>query len=208
MDTLFQIIGLLGALFTLAVTILMLFTFRKERRITAFSPLISAVLSLVILPVLILLSGARLNLWLGMPILALGLLVGFLRGLTTQLYYKGEQVVGRHSLFFLLGWGGSLALAQFLNILGSALLASVGLIPVFLSTGTQVGMNANIFLRRLTMRPPAPVPSAGRVQPGLPEQVGPPSPPTPPERARAAGPAVLGLPERRPRASTDSDTQR
>ena len=200
MDTILRLIGFLGAVFTVAMTVLMLFTFRKERRISTFSPLWSAVLSLVMLPVFILLSGARLNLLLAIPILALGLLAGFLRGLTTRLTYKDGQVVGRNSRLFLLGWGGSLVLAQLLNLFGSALLASVGLMPLFLSTGTQVGMNGNVFLRRLMMQPPLPVPSVDRARPGLPERAGTAAqaPPGLPERDRKATPP--GLPERKPRS--------
>ena len=54
MDTIFRLISFLGVVFTVAMTVLMLFTFRKERRINTFSPLWSAVLSLVMLPVFIL----------------------------------------------------------------------------------------------------------------------------------------------------------
>ncbi len=185
MDTIFRLIGFLSAVFTVAMTILMLFTFRKERRVGLFAPLLSAVLSLVMLPVFILLSGARLNPLLAIPLFAFGLLIGFLRGLTTRLYYKGGQVVGRNSMLFLLGWGGSLVIAQLLNLLGSALLASVGLMPLFLSTGTQVGMNANIFLRRLMMRPPPPTPYINRVRSGPPERARISPPPSLPERTRA-----------------------
>jgi hypothetical protein len=46
--------------------------------------------------------------------------------------------------------------------------------PLFLSTGTQVGMNGNIFFRRLLMRPPPSVPAVDSVPapPGLPERDG------------------------------------
>jgi hypothetical protein len=197
METIFRLIGFLSAVLTVAMTVLMLFTFRRERPISTFSPFLSAILSLVMLPVFTLLSGARLNPLLAIPILALGLLIGFLRGLTTRLTYKDGQVVGRNSLLFLLGWGGSLVLAQFLNLFGSAFLASIGLMPVFLSTGTQVGMNGNVFLRRLMMQPSLPVPSVDRARLELPERAGASAPPpTLPERAGAAAPTPPGLPER------------
>jgi len=92
---------------------------------------------------------------LGLAILVLGLVVGFLRGVTTRLRYQWEGVVGKNSVLFLLSWGGSLGLAQRLNLFRSAFLASLGLGPVFLSTGRQVGMNTNILIRRLLTRPPA-----------------------------------------------------
>ncbi|MGD9029514.1 MAG: hypothetical protein PVG25_06845 [Anaerolineae bacterium] len=196
MASILRLIGFLSAVFTLVLTVLMLFNFRKERRIGAVSPLLSAAVSLLLLPVFMLLSGARLKLLLGIPILALGLLIGFLRGMATRLTYKDGQVIGRNSMLFLLGWGGSLVLAQLLTLGGSALLASVGLMPMFLSTGTQVGMNGNIFLRRLMMKPP---PSVDAMEPGrlgLPEEARAPSrPPSPPERERATSPGPPGLPE-------------
>lgn len=170
MDAVFRLIGLLATLFTIAMTLFMLFSFRKERRIGTVSPFVAMVLSLAMLPVFMVLSGARLNLLLALPIMAIGLLVGFLWGQTTRLYYRDGQVMGRHSLFFLLAWGGSLALGQGLNLLGSALLASVALLPLFLSTGTQVGINANLFLRRLVMEPLEEVTPIDVNQLGLPER--------------------------------------
>ncbi len=170
MDTIFRLIGLLGAVFTLAMTLLMLFTFRGERRIGIFSPFFSMILSVATLPIFMLLSGARLNPLLALPIMVFGLLVGFLRGQTTRLYYEEGQVMGRHSFFFLLGWGGSLALGTLLNLFGSALLASTGLLPLFLNTGTQVGINANIFLRRLVMQPHQEAAPIDVARLGLPER--------------------------------------
>jgi hypothetical protein len=174
MDGILRFLNLLMVLFTGAMTIVMLFTFRKERPIGRFSALWSAGLSLLILLTFVLLSGARLDLLLGVPVFGLGLVVGFLRGLATRLYAKDGQVVRRNSLFFLLGWGSSLALAQLFAMLDSALLASVGLLPLVLTTGTQVGLEGNIFLRRLMMRTPPPAAggsgSGVRAPAGLPER--------------------------------------
>jgi hypothetical protein len=195
MPSILRLIGFLSAAFTLALTVLMLFNSRKERRIGTVSPLLSAAVSLLLLPVFMLLSRARLNLVLGLPILAVGLLIGFLRGMTTRLYYKDGQVMGRNSMLFLLGWGGSLVLAQLLSTLGSALLASIGLLPMFLSTGTQVGMNGTIFLRRLMMQPAPEIPSVGGGRAKLPVPARTASPPTLPERERPvapAGPKLVG----------------
>jgi len=158
MDSVLRLVGCLFTLLTVAMTLAMVLTFRKERRIGLFAPLISGLLSLVLLPIFIALSGASLNLCIGLPILILGGVLGYLRGQTTKMYYKDSEVVGRASIFFLLLWGVSLILAQFLNIVGSVLLSAIGLIPLFFSTGTQVGLNANIFLRRLLLQSKAPTP--------------------------------------------------
>ena len=155
MDTIYRIISLLSIGLTVVLIIVMLLTFRKERRIGAFSLLISAGLSLIMLPAFILLSGARLRLLIGLPLLAIGLLVGTLRGFATRLYHRDGHVVGKRSLWFLAGWGLSLVLAQLLSLAGSTILASVGLMPMYLSTGTQIGITGNLLLRRLFLRAPA-----------------------------------------------------
>ena len=142
------------AALTVVLTLLMLVTFRSEKRISFLSSFLSAVLSMVLLPVFLAVTGARLNPILGVPVLVLGLLVGFAKGQTMRLYYKGNGVMGRHSLLFLLFWGTSLVAVQLLTTLESRLWSSVGLLPVFFTTGTQVGMYTNLALRRLLIRPP------------------------------------------------------
>ena len=168
MNTVLQLINLLASFVTLAVTVRGLLEFRKERPIRALSLFISALLSLLILAAFTRLSGARLTPLLGVPILALGVLIGFLRGLATRLYRRDGKVLGKNSMLFLLGWGGSLAMAQLLNMLGSALASSLGLMPLLLSTGTQVGISGNLFLRRVLMRSPAPGTTSKRPPPDLP----------------------------------------
>ena len=155
MDIAWRVINLFGIVFTAAMTVVMLFTYRVPKRIAVFPLLLSILLSLVALPTFVWLSGARLSLWIGVPAFLLGLVIGAIRGLTMRLSYESGQVVGRRSSLFLLGWGGSLVVAQALAMAGSALLASAGLIPLYLTTGTEVGVQANLLLRRLLWRPGA-----------------------------------------------------
>ena len=154
MDVIYKIVGFIGAVVATGMTVMMLLTFRKPRRISPFSLLSSVLLGAILLPIYIWISDVPINLYVGFPFLCLGLLVGFLRGQTTQLRFVGDQVVGQHSWFFLLAWGSSLALSQLLNLFGGGLLASLGLLPVFLSTGTQVGIYGNLLLRRIAMVKP------------------------------------------------------
>jgi hypothetical protein len=167
METLLRLVTFLCTLFSLLMTAIVLFTYRRERRVGVLSTLLSVALSLLMLGVFVLLSGACLNWLVALPALALGLLVGFVRGMATRLYYRDGWVVGRNSMLFLLGWGASLVLAQVLTLLGSALLASLGLLGLFLGTGTQVGIGVNVLLRRLFLRPPpAEGGAVGRSAPG------------------------------------------
>ena len=153
MDSIARTVSLVGIAVTVVMTLVMLFTFCKDRPIKPRTLLLSALLSLVMLPVLMLFSRTRLNPVVALPALVMGLLVGGIRGRTTKLVYRDGVVMGRNSMFFLLGWAGSLLLAQAVNLLGSALLSSLGIIPLFLSTGTQVGMSGDLLLRRLRLKP-------------------------------------------------------
>jgi TolB protein len=154
MDIILKIVGFIGSVVAAGMTVVMLLTFRKPRRISTFPLLSSVLLSGILLPIYIWISGVPINFYVGFPFLCLGLLVGFLRGHTTQLRFVGNEVFGQHSWFFLLAWGSSLALSQLLNLFGGGLLASLGLLPVFLSTGTQIGLYGNLLLRRISLVSP------------------------------------------------------
>jgi hypothetical protein len=149
MDLIFRLVTLLSVGFTLAATVLMVIAFRKERRIGLLSLFLSLPLSGITLPVFVLLSGARLRWALALPALALGLLIGLVGGALTRLYRRDGVVVGRYSTLLLVGWGGSLLLSQGLALFGSVVLSAVGLVPLCLSTGTQVGMTLSLLVRRL-----------------------------------------------------------
>ena len=144
--------------FTAVMTLAMLISFRKARPIGPLRLLLSAALSLVILPAYLLIAGVRLNLWIGSALFLLGVFLGALRGLAVRLYHQEDRIVGKYSLLSLLLWGFSLGLAILLGQARSPVIAALGLIPLFFTTGVQVSMNLVIFLRRLWIRPPRPAP--------------------------------------------------
>ena len=149
--------------------------------------LLSVALSIAGLLLYVLLSGARTSWIAAAAALALGLAIGSIQGWTTRLAWRDGQVVGRNSWLFLLAWGGSYAVAHALNLLGSSLLSSSGLLLLCLATGTQVGVGANILIRRLLLARagaaagPLPERSAPAPRSQLPPAA-PPPPPTLPER--------------------------
>ena len=49
----------------------------------------------------------------------------------------------------LLGWGSSLLVTQLLTLTGAGLAASIGLMGLVFSTGTTLGRDLNLFVRRL-----------------------------------------------------------
>lgn len=154
MDILLRIVSLFFSGIAVMLTVLMLLSYRKERSFPPLSMLFSGAMSLIILVVFIAISGAKLNQLIAIPLFIFGALFGVIRGFTVKLYYRDDRVVGKYSLLSLLGWGGSYVLAILLNSFDSVLMASLGLAPLWLATGTQVFLNATLFLRRLFMRAP------------------------------------------------------
>ena len=151
---LYKIINLASAFFMVVMTAVMLFTFRKPRRITFLSSIFSALMSIIMPVIFLLISGVKPDLRLALPVFGFGLLLGFIRGLILKLEFVGDQVVGKHSIIFLLLWGLSLALNQALSTPNLTALMAVGLAALFLSTGTQVGFYGIITVRRLALLPP------------------------------------------------------
>lgn len=153
MDTIFQTISLVSAVAIAGITIVTLFASNKERCLNPLTLLFSIVVALLMLPVFMFLSHARLNLLLALPLLAFGFIVGLVWGLTTRMYFKRGHVVGRPSLLALGVWGGSWVLSQISNLFGSPLFAALGLVPLVFTTGTQVGRDSNILLRLWMVKP-------------------------------------------------------
>jgi hypothetical protein len=153
MEAVWRVVTLASSALAVAGTIAMIVTYRRERRIGPGSLVFSIVLSAAMLLAFAWAGGVKANPWMAGLALVVGLLAGIVRGLGTQLQRRNGQVVGRHSLLFLLGWGLSYALAAALNLLGSVLASAAGLLALCLSTGTQVGLNGWLLVRCLTLRP-------------------------------------------------------
>ena len=152
MNPIYSIIGAVGGVFAVVMTIISAISYRKPKKVSLVTSIFSGLIALLSLGALVFLGNIRIELLIALPLLVVGLLLGFLRGQAVKLYWESEVVIGRNSILFLIVWGLSLALSQFLGLLGSTLLASLGLIPAVFSTGLQLGYYGNIFLRRLFMR--------------------------------------------------------
>jgi len=148
MNTLLTLLGLLSSVILFVMTLVSIFTLRKPRKITVLGTLLSGVIAGLSLLTVVVLGGMRLNLLLALPILLLGMLLGFVRGQMVKFSPLGNVIIGRNSVLLAILWGASLGVSLLLGLLGSPLLATLGLVPVILSTGLQLGYSANHFLRR------------------------------------------------------------
>jgi hypothetical protein len=137
---------------SLALSIFALFHLYGERRVGLDSTVFSILITAVMLPLFLFLSGAQLKLFLGLPLLILGMFVGFLWGYTMRLVCRNGQTFVHYSLLFIGGWLGSWILVEVFGFVRSVLLVTLGLVPVYLSTGATMGMNLNLLVRRWRMR--------------------------------------------------------
>lgn len=152
MDILSRLLALAAAAFTVGMTAVMLFTFRKPRRLSVGSTLISMIIAVLVPQIYILISGIRIQTAIAAPLLISGFLLGFARGHSTEILVQDGKTYTRLSLLALLGWGLSLSLAQVMGFLQTGWLAAIGLLPVAFSTGMQLGLQGNLFLRLMVQR--------------------------------------------------------
>ncbi len=149
MDNFLRTIQIIGLIASLVLTLVMVFTFRKPRLVQPWGKLLSIALSLAMLFFYLLFSGTGLTPAVSTPVFILGLVVGAIRGLGLRFEVENGQVQARGSVLFLLAWGGSWILTQLVAFWASGLLFSIGLILVYLSTGTQVGLDGITLIRRI-----------------------------------------------------------
>ncbi len=149
MSTVFSILGAIGGMVVVVLTIISALIYRKPRKIKLLTNIFYVVFTLVSLFVLIFIGGIKLRSIFIIPLVTAGMLLGFLRGQSVSFNWQGNQVIGKNSIFFVLFWGFSLTLSLFLGLLDSPLLASLGLIPAVFSSGLQLGYYLNVISRRL-----------------------------------------------------------
>jgi len=149
MNILMTLIGVTTSLFVFLLTIISAFALRKPRKISILGTLISGLIALLALLIVLLLSGMRINWLLAVPTLFFGMLIGFLRGQFVKFRMLGKQVIAYNSILIIILWGFSLGISLLLGLLDPFLLASLGLLPVFFSSGLQMGISTNFFLRRI-----------------------------------------------------------
>jgi hypothetical protein len=151
MAILLNIVTVIFSVLILVLTVLRLSSYTKPKKFNLTSIFSSIALSLGTLVVFLLVSGARLNLWIGIVLFILGGMWGVIRGLTIKMYRQEGDVIVRNAALSLIGYGGSMALSSLMNSFDSALLAALGLIPLFMSTGTSVAIKLTVLVRRMLM---------------------------------------------------------
>ena len=148
---LFRVVGLIGmALFALSI-VTMLLTFRKARKISAWSLAIGAVVSVFCTWIFFALAGAPLSAAAIVLAIAAGAMVGVGWSLTNLLFIDGNTVRARGNAWFLAVWALSLMMTQAAALAGGRTPYAVALVS-FLGMGLAVGNSMGLLARYFRAR--------------------------------------------------------
>ncbi len=148
---LFRIVGIVGmALFALSV-VTMLLTFRKARKLSPWSLVIGAVVSVACTLIFFTLGGMPLSASAIVLAVAAGAMVGIGWSLTNLLFIDGEAVRSRGNIWFLAVWALSLIMTQATALAGVKTPYAVALVS-FLGMGLAVGNSLGLLARYFRAR--------------------------------------------------------
>lgn len=143
---LFRIVGLIGmALFALSV-VTMLLTFRKARKLSPWSLVIGAVVSMLCTWFFFALAGAPLSVAAILLAVAAGAMVGVGWSLTNLLFIDSGTIRARGNIWFLAVWAVTLIMTQVATLAGGKTPYAVALVS-FLGMGLAVGNSLGLLAR-------------------------------------------------------------
>jgi len=86
------------------------------------------------------------GIWFGLLLAGLGF--GYIWGKSSKLYQKNDRIMIKRSAMHLLFWASAYTLTHLLTAIFPANIAAAGLAAMFFSTGSTIGTNAYIILKK------------------------------------------------------------
>lgn len=156
MEVLFSVIMkvvsvFLLVVFMLSVTLLIL-TFRKPRKVSIVSQLITIAISLTCLLIFSLLINYYPPVWLWLLMVMTGAGLGIVWSRSTRVFIHGQTVMSQNSIWYLVVWGGLFALNQMIIIVTNRPPA-IAMAMLIMSTAVVWGTNGSIMVRYVRLRP-------------------------------------------------------
>ena len=148
---LLKIVSIIMMVLFVASIALLVLTFRKPKKVSIPSLLITIGISLITLVIYSSLTKYEPPLWLWFLMAAIGIAVGWFWARSTRVYIKGEQVFSRNSIWYLVVWGAIFAINQLITILTNKP-PDIAMAMLIVSTATVWGTNSNIMRRYFQMR--------------------------------------------------------
>lgn len=145
-------ISILLTILGFAAVVFAITRMRRPTLMRWFAPLLGMGMSALGSGVYLLVMQPPVNLRVAGPLLAIGLLLGFLQGWQTKLYWDNERLMGRRTVLYLGLWGFAYLATQGLAQLQNAALHAVGVLTMMMTVGVALGSNLNLGLRQAWMR--------------------------------------------------------
>ena len=148
MEIFLRIIGYLSIVLVMISFGFMIRNLRRGRHLTIRSLIIPILMSILLLGVYYYLLGTAGLTAISIGLMVLGFILGMLWSRTTKLSIKGNSVHAKRSIGYLVIWGISIVITQFMAVAATPELASYGVSTIFFSTGLAVSNNAGLLVRR------------------------------------------------------------
>ena len=148
LTVLYKIVGFLSIPLLVVSTLMMVRSIRRAHKITSRSLVFQLAFSPAFLILYSLLLGVTVAIKWAVPLTMLGIGLGSIWAQSTDLSLRGGRVYGSRSVWYLLVWCATYAVTQLLALFGTDGAVAGGLATMIFSTGSAIGMNGNLLLRR------------------------------------------------------------
>lgn len=130
----------------IASVVLLILTFRKPRKVSILSLIITIAISLITLVIFSSLIKYKPPLWLWLLMFCTGIVIGWFWARTTKVFVKDDQVMSRNSIWYLIVWGTIFAINQ-LIIIVTKRPPDIAMAMLIVSSATVWGINGNVMMR-------------------------------------------------------------
>jgi len=148
LTVLYKIVGLVSIPLLVVSTLMMVRSIRRAQRITSRSLIFQLAFSPAFLLMYSLLLGVQVAVKWALPLMMLGIGLGSIWAQSTDLSLRGRNVYGARSVWYLLLWCTTYGVTQLLALFTTDGAVAGGLATMLFSTGSAIGMNGNLLLRR------------------------------------------------------------
>lgn len=125
---------------------------RRPTRLRWFAPFLGMAMSVLGSLGYLLVMRLPVNPRIAGPLLAIGLVLGFLQGWQTRMYWENQGLMGRRTILYMGLWGFAYLTTQGLAQLQNAAMHAVGMLTMMFTVGIAIGSNVNLALRQFWMR--------------------------------------------------------
>jgi hypothetical protein len=148
---LLKMLSIIMMILFIASVALLILTFRKPKKVSVLSLIITVAISLLTLVIFSALIKYDPPFWFWLLMAVIGIAIGYFWARTTKVFIKGNQVMNRNSIWYLVVWGGIFALNQLITIVTNRP-PDIAMALLIISTATVWGTNGNIMRRYFQIR--------------------------------------------------------